>query len=180
MTVAYYHEVIMKHGLVTAQEPVPDDLVAVLGFGEFEYEKILRAQTLGQTWRSFERTPYDYGIVAINLGHKTAAHVYGWTFGRNFRVQGRDEERLGPPVWDLDYTDHTLSIVIYDEDVQRWRLAGHSSAFDAPSVGKELGRGDVLLQDRHSFFLPYYELNSVARRLLGVTEFEDWAEQRDE
>ena len=180
MTMAFYHEVLMEHGLVTAQEPVPDDLVAVLGFGELEGEKSLREQLSGATWRSFERTPYDYGIVAINLADETVAHVYGWTFGRNFRVQGRDEERLGPPVWDLDYTDHTLSIVIYDEDVQRWPLAGHSSAFDAPSVGKELGRGDVLLQDSHSYFLPYYDLNSVARRLLGVTEFEDWAEQRDE
>ena len=180
MSATSYHEAIMKHGLVLAQEPVPADLVAVLGGDELQAEKYLRAQISGATWRAFRRLPYDYGIVAIDFLDEGRAHVYGWTFGRNFVVQGADDERFGPPVWDIAYTDHTLSRLHYDEDVQRWRLTWHGSAHDARQLSRPVGRGDVLLTGGNSYFLPYYELNAAARRALGVTEFEDWSEQQGE
>ena len=180
MTAVSYHEAIMKHGLVLPHEPVPADLVAVLGRSELEAEKSVRAQPGGATWRAFRLLPYDYGIVAIDFLTEERAHVYGWTYGLNYVVQGADDEGFGPPVWDIAYTNHTLSQLEYDEDVQRWRIIWHGSAHDAQWAAEPVGRGDVLLSGRDSSFLPYYELNAAARRALGVTEFEDWSEQQGE
>ena len=105
--------------------------------------------------------------------------MYGWTHGSNSLVQHVDEEspRL---LYEWPFTDHTVTHLRREADGY-WRITRHVSALDAELIGEEVGRGDAMLSGDDSVFLPYYELNSNARRALGVAEFEEyWLEAGEE
>ena len=178
-TVAGYHEAVFGDAaMVLPRVPLPDALAALLTGSELRSERS-RRELPDSTIQWTRQFPYDYGIVSINLDGEDEARVYGWTHGSNSLVQHVDEEspRL---LYEWPFTDHTVTHLRREADGY-WRITRHVSALDAELIGEDVGRGDAMLSGDDSVFLPYYELNSNARRALGVAEFEEyWLEAGEE